>query len=180
MNKIIVILLLITTLFYAQSPISNGTYSVGGNVSYSSITGDLVSNRYNVFSLAPNGGYFFIDNFYTGASLLYIYESSNDFSSNTYGIGPSIRYYIDVDKLKPFLGMEYLYKIRISGDDPDENSYNTFSISAGADYFITNYFALEGILNYRFMSNAFEDGFSSASYKSEEFNIGFGVKFFIH
>ena len=181
MEKVIVItLFLFLSSVYAQSPVSEGTYTVGGNISFTSTSDSHSSENHNNLIISPNLGYFFIDNIYTGTSILYSYQSSGDFSATTYGFGPTIRYYFDVERVKPFLGLEYVYSFRSSGDDPDENTQTTFTISGGVDYFVTNYFAIEGSVNYSFINYNFDDGHTSSDNDMNQLNIGIGAKYFIH
>ena len=90
MKKIIIISLFIfSSALLAQSPLVKGTYSIGGNISFSSSSEDGEDNSSSIFNVAPKIGYFFIDNIYTGSSLLYNYYSRGEHSNSTYGISNS-------------------------------------------------------------------------------------------
>lgn len=173
-------LLFISSIVFAQSPLNKGTYTVGGNISFSSYSQKNNSDNQNFLTVEPKLGYFFIDDFYTGTSLLLSYYSSGSYSSTTYGLGPIIRYYFDVENLKPFLGLEYVYSFMSNGDDSEKNTQTSFTMNAGIDYFITNYFALEGSINYSFINHDFTDGTGSSQLSSKLLNIGVGANYFIH
>jgi len=179
-RTIVVLFLILLTSVFAQSPVSKGTYTVGGNISYSSYSDDNSSSNNNYLIFSPNLGYFFVDNFYTGMSILYSYQSSGDYSSSTYGFGPILRYYFDVEKVKPFLGIEYTYSYRTSKDDPGDNKESMFTFGGGIDYFITNYFAIEGSVNYSIINHNYDDGINTIDFDSKLINVGIGAKYFIH
>lgn len=174
MKKVIIILLIIfLNTNYSQSPISNGTYSVGGNISFSSILQNKDSESEIYLSFAPRLGYFFIDNLYTGMSLIYNYRSSNNNNSSTYGIGPFARYYFDVDKIKPFLGFGIDYYYYNYDNLSDGDSQTSINLNGGIDYFITNYFALEAALNYNTTILSYSEN------NINQFNIAIGAAYFI-
>ena len=181
MKKFILIFFLVfCSSIFAQSPVSKGTYTVGGNIGFTSISEDGNSDTKTFFTFAPKLGYFFIDNFYTGTTLMYVYSSSGDFSNNTYGIGLVTRYYFSLEKIKPFLGLEYLYSIMTSNDSNDELTQTNFTMSVGLDYFITNYFALEGSINYTMTSHTFSYNSGINDINRKLFNIGIGANYFIN
>lgn len=183
MKKLFVLLLLlfISTSILAQSPLRKGTYTVGGNISFSSYSEDGNSGSTSFFSFAPNLGYFFADNFYTGLSLQYAHysASSGDFSNSFYGIGPAIRYYFSENNLKPFMGINYTYSKMTESNSDDENSQSDFTISGGINFFITNYFAMEGKISYGFLSRSYSSKEYSNNNKSKLINIGIGANYFI-
>lgn len=178
-KAIVVLLFLFLSNIYAQKALMKGAYTLGGNISYSSYSEEGDSENQNYFNFSPNVGYFFIDQFYTGIQLSYTYLSSGDYSSNTIGIGPEIRYYFILEKLNPFLGIGYSYNKSTSGDDDNENTNSTFTLSGGADYFVTDYFAIEGSIRYSFITYKFSSNNYSSKQNANQFVIGFGAKYFI-
>ena len=184
MKKLFVLsaLFFISTSILAQSPLRKGTYTVGGNISFSNYSEDGNSGSTSFFIFAPNLGYFFVNNFYTGLSLQYTHysASSGDFSNSSYGLGPAIRYYFSKNNLKPFLGINYTYSKTTESNSDDENSQSDFTVSSGINFFVTNYFALEGKISYSFLSrNSSSTGYSN-TVKSKLLNIGIGANYFIN
>ena len=89
-----------------------------------------------------------------------------------------LKYFFDAnDKLKPFLGLSYYYSVM--GSESDIVSSN-ISISGGVDLFITNSFALEGSVNYRFVRYDLPKDYYPNDQDSKRFSIGIGVNYFIH
>ena len=82
---ILSILLFFSVNISAQSLLRNGTYSISGSISYSSISNDNSSYTRSVFTFNPNVGYFFYNNFYTALSLDFSYVSDGIVSRTSYG-----------------------------------------------------------------------------------------------
>jgi opacity protein-like surface antigen len=157
-----------------------GSYTVGGNIGFSTYSQDDDPENQTYFYFMPNVGYFFIDQLYTGLELEYLHISAGDYSSSTIGFGPEVRYYFIVDKINPFLGLRYTYSKSTSGSSDAENTNDKFTMSAGVDYFVTDFFALEAVLNYSLLNYDFtsSDG-NNTGIDATEFNINIGAKYFI-
>ena len=95
MKKItpLIVLLLITTNVYAESPTDKGVYRLGGSINYVHVDSDDESDR-STFSFSPSLQYFIYDNVAVGASLAYGKTSEDSYDGESYGIGPILRYYI--------------------------------------------------------------------------------------
>ncbi len=179
MKKILVLVIIVfSTAMFAQSSVLEGTYTIGGNFSFNSESVNGESSGYTSLSFSPSLGYFFTDYFYTGISLSYLYSSGSNYSNNNYGFGPSLRYYLSKNQISPFFGFSFLYNLSNS-DSGSEADYSSFTSSLGVDYFVTNFLAIEGTINYSFnnRSTSFEN--YSHSTGSKAFNITFGAKYFI-
>lgn len=179
MKKLIAISFFVfVTNIFPQSALSKGSYTLGGNVGFSSTSMDGSSESQSYFYFNPSCGYFFIDNFYTGLSLSYTHTSLGNATNNALGIGPSIRYYFSAEKLNPFLGLSYTYNKTTNGNYDYTNT--NFMLSGGADYFVNSYFAIEGSINYSFINYKYPQGYYiNNEAKGTIFNLGFGVKYFI-
>lgn len=180
MKKVIVVLLFaFAVTVMAQSPISQGSVSLGGTASFSSQSYDYSSADHTTLILNPKAGYFFVDHLYAALSVNYIHWSSGNAQSDIYGMGPVIRYYFDVDKVKPFLGVGYNFMSQTITSDPGVYTTNEFIISGGMDFFVTRSLALEGSLNYSFISYK-----ATASrldpMKSKLFRVDVGFNYFIY
>ncbi len=179
--KALVILIFVTVLTsnsFSQSAVTQGSYSISGNISFSSMTTENRSGSISEFTFNPSVGYFFIDNLFTGFSVLYHSISSGDYSNSNYGFGPSIRYFFDAsDKLKPFLGLGYYYSMVDSDDDV---TANTVILSGGIDLFVTKSFAIEGSVNYSTGVYDYPAGTYGDDPTIEVISIGLGVNYFIH
>jgi opacity protein-like surface antigen len=184
MKKLIVVLLFVftTSFINGQSPISKGTFTIGGDVSFSSQSFDNVSNNMTVLTINPKVGFFFFDNIYSAISIDYKHQSMGYFSYNLLGVGPEVRYYFDLERVKPFAGLGFTYYEQTSGDS---NNYKTttsvFTLSGGVNFFLTNYFALETSINYSFINYNNPSGlYINNSDQSKLFQIAIGVNYFIN
>jgi opacity protein-like surface antigen len=179
MKKIVILIVLVSSYVFAQQGIMKGSYTVGGNIGFSSYSEDGNSNNQTRFVFMPNVGYFFIDQLYAGLQLQYIHASSGDLSGNTFGIGPELRYYFLLDKLTPYLGISYTYSKDTFDDEDLESTYSSFTMSGGVDYFVTDFFALEASLNYSLTNFDYTTNNNSSGIDATEFNLNIGAKYFI-
>ena len=182
MKKVIVVLMvfLIQSLLYAQSPISKGSISLGGSISYTSQSYENSEYTHSTFIFNPKVGYFFIDNFYTALSLSYVHlKSGGGSNSDVYGFGPTIRHYFDAGKIKPFMGLGYNYITQSNISDNGNYITNEFIISTGMDFFIIDALALETSVNYSFTSYKFS-GSRLPPQESKVFRIDIGLNYFIY
>ena len=80
--KIIIMLLficVITSNGFSQTALSKGSYSIYGNISFSSTTTENRSGSVNEFTFNPSFGYFFVDNLFVGISVMYHSVSSGNY-----------------------------------------------------------------------------------------------------
>ena len=168
---------LISSILPAQSAVSKGTYTIGGNINYSS-----TSNSSSTFTANPSFGYFIIDNFYTAVSLSYEHSSYSSTKFDMYGFGPSIRYYAHTDGVVPFLGasFNYLWE-KYSTVGYDKITVTQLKFAGGLSYFVTEYFAVESTINYSFMNYNYPPGlYIGVSKDAAQFEIGVGASYYIH
>ena len=177
---VVVILLCLTTVIPAQSPIERGSYTINGSITYSSESYNNISSSYSIFIFNPQFGYFFVDKLYTAVSLTLRSYSSGGTSTTLYGIGPSFRYYFDNNKVKPFAGAAFNYLVQSTGGESNSSTNTEFKLTGGLDYFISSDVALEATINYSFIHFSYPGGYySSDSYSSKLFQLGIGVNYFI-
>ncbi len=173
----VVFLLVFSSVYFAQSPVSKGVYTIGGNISFSSVNNEENNNTKTFFTFAPRVGYFFINNFYSAINVRYNYWSDNDESQSSYGIGPAVRYFLDASSnIKPFLGFGFDYYIY----DGANLTQTTISFETGVDFFITRYFAIEGNINYSITNQKTDSDLYSNESKRNIFSILFGANYFIN
>ncbi len=174
---------LFSSIIYAQTYIPKGTYTINGNISYTNQIYDNNNVSVELFTFNPQFGYFFFDNFYTALSLSYIHSKSDNNKADNYGIGPAIRYYFNSKKLKPFLGISYMFEEQIRNPYNLKTTSNEWKLTGGADYFVTNNFALEASINISFINYNYNFGTALNPLngtRSEIFQLGIGVNYFIN
>ena len=188
MKKMILltVLLLITTSVYAESPTDKGVYSLGGSISYqdrdvsysySDLDGVDIDSDYNTFLFSPSFRYFIFDNVALGASFMYE-KTSGYLDSKSYGIGPTLRYYLPYKTANPFFEVGYTYlktKVEHSIFSPKTTS-NDYSIGFGLDYFISRNVSIEPKINYSWRD------YKTDSRDSDEktLYVGIGINLFIY
>ena len=173
---------LITTILSAQSAVSKGIYTVGGSLSYTTVSFENSSQANSTFSVNPVFGYFFLDNFYTAISLDYEHRSYGSIKQDMYGFGPSIRYYAHTEKVVPFIGASYnFYWQDVSSSGGDKATSTELMFTGGLDYFITDYFAIESTINYSLFNFKYPPGFyTNNAVKAWQFKVGIGASYYIH
>ncbi len=183
MKKLFVVLVVVffQTVISAQSPIGKGSVTLGGSISYSSQSYEKLEDNTTVFTFNPQAGYFFVDNFYTAISIKYERYSMGKSNSTSLGLGPAIRYYFDLEKIKPFAGLAYSYNEQTYSSTNDKIKSTELKLTGGINFFVTNYFALEASINYSFIDYTLPSGmyFYDKS-KSNVFQIAVGVNYFIY
>ena len=94
MRKIILVAFLAVATQIVNAQITQGNWMLGGNVSFSSLKENGISGNASYFSVAPNVGYFFIDQFAGGIrSNISSSKNQGDDKYTDILIGPFARYY---------------------------------------------------------------------------------------
>lgn len=166
----------------AQSNIHQGNWMVGGDASLKYYkNGDY---RNTLVSVAPNVGYFFIDNFAGGLRLdlssnteKYSGTTTDKSTSFNYEVAPFVRYYFlpSTQKVNIFADGQFGFgelKTKINNNAQVKNNFNEFTIAAGPAFFLTPSTALEMTL-----------GWNSIKYKGNDDRQGtlaLSVGFQIH
>lgn len=181
MKKIFALLALLQLTIFAQSPIGKGSMTVGGTISFSSQSFDNASESSKIFTFNPIVGYFFFDNFYSALSINYNHHSFGSNSSDNIGVGPAIRYYFSLEKIKPFIGLGFTYYQQTNSSNNDKNTATETKLSGGVNFFLTEYFALESSINYSFVNYNYPSGlYLNGMDKSKLFQIAIGANYFIY
>lgn len=180
---LIIIFIFISNLSWSQSTIEKGTISLNGNISFTSNYEEGDGLNSTIFIFNPRFDYFIIDNLSLGLMLNYQNISFGPSDNSSWGIGPSARYYFDVQVVKPFLGIGYSFAQQNLSND-DNIKQNNIILNLGADYFLTNDVALETIISYTFMNykypQSYNTFYSDLEGQRKTLSIGLGVNVFIH
>ncbi len=182
MKKLFVILVVVLwqNVIIAQSPVGKGSFTFGGSISYSSQSYEKLADNTTVFTFNPQAGYFFVDNFYTAISINYEHYSNGSSNSTRLGIGPTIRYYFDLENIKPFAGLSYSYNEQRYSSINDKLKSTEFKLTGGINFFVTSYFALETSINYSFINYSLPSGmYYYDRSKSNIFQVAVGANYFI-
>lgn len=179
MKKVFFIALCVMTASTAFSQINKGQWMVGGNASFSSSKFEDADNTTNTYQLAPNAGYFFINNLVGGFRINLSGTKTEtelgDFKSSSVLVSPFVRYYFlpAAEKINVFADLGYGFgseKAEIGNND-ETASVSGFSIAAGPAIFITPNTALELTVGYN--SLKYED--VSERYNTLQVGVGFQI-----
>lgn len=165
------LLIFIVVAANLSAQIQKGVVLFGGTMGFNSTGSD--GAHITSINVSPSAGFFISDRFAIGSSLDFVLVSSDGESSTSFGLVPFARYYFNDSGTSRFFGQA---KIGIQTGDTDffaESTAWTFGIGVGADFFINDYVAIEGLLGYqRLQYPEYEAGFNN-------FGLNFGVAAFI-
>lgn len=225
MKKIVGIIIILFAFMLpnpAQSQVEKGKFLLGASSDFTVLFNNSKSETIldgtttessdqgsTQFGLTPTVGYFLLDGFSAGlfmnldiSNLNYDYEMEdgsieNLGSNNTsFSIGPFVRYYIAMEKVKPFaqakLGfgssnlkydmVDYDYtdpfnpKVIISERESKSNLSN-WGIGAGAAFFITGNISVDVMLGYNSDKNTRKSEDNDMEYKTTTGGFGLNVGF---
>jgi hypothetical protein len=174
MKKIVLgILSVITMSLAANAQTDKGDWMVGGNMTINTTSGN------SQFTLNPNAGYFFANNFAAGANVLLSFGKFDQTKSSAFGIGPFARYYFNVkdEHFKPLVHVGFDISSRTDKGPNYKDSYTVTElfVGGGAAYFINQNVALEGLAGY---NNSKVENFSGQG--GFQFRLGFQVHLLGH
>jgi outer membrane protein len=183
MKKLIIALLMLLTSATTYAQFNKGRMLVGGQLSLNTTSPDADYKGVS-FSLAPQFGYFVVNNFAVGAGINYsAQKNKSDYSSyfsTSLQFQPFVRYYF-----KPGIFVHGSYGIGAGRTEftSDNVSYNLYSWTAAAGYaiFLNDHVAIEPMLGYKWdtLNEKATDGqkiSSSALYFQVGFQIYLGRK----
>jgi outer membrane protein len=133
----------------AQSQTEQGRWLIGGNAGFNNRSVD--GNGITTFTLSPNVGYFVIDNLAVGGQLLLeeTQSAKGGFNDKTsFGFTPFVRYYFADAGPARFFGQGRIGFGTEKFANIDAESYFTFGLGAGVDFFLNDNVALEAFLGY--------------------------------
>lgn len=163
MKKITILFIAMCTTFGVYAQFNQGRMMIGGSVAFNAVTNKyksdgttITTGKQTSFSLAPQFGYFVIDNLAVGAALelgLSKYkDEDSDYESNSTSIQiqPIVRYYLPQGI---FFQGQFGFgtgKDKTDNGNIDEDKYNitSWGLSAGYAYFLNDNVSIEPQLGY--------------------------------
>lgn len=175
MKKITILVIAICATFGAYAQFNQGRMLAGGTVEFQTSTSKykndattVTTGRNTNFSLAPQFGYFIIDNLAVGAALDLALSKWNpengdgESTGTSIALQPLVRYYLPQGVF--FQGQFGIgsAKYKSDGFNNTEEKYNTLSwaLSAGYALFLNDFVAVEPQI-----------GYGSVRYKEKDSNI---------
>jgi len=183
---VLYILFLLSISISAQVKTFKGCYSIGGSISYYERSYKYPEAKESVFEFRPNIGYFFIDNLYTSISVNYTNDQDLQYPKMSWSFGPEIRYYYQLDRIVPFVGVNYMLrfedlKFKYSG----WNNAKEINFLGGVNYFLSSSIAIEVSMIYSIIFAEYgcgPDENCDPTYlkESNAIKLGLGVNYFLN
>jgi hypothetical protein len=173
MKKIVFAISLLTFTATSFSQINKGQWLVGGSASLDFTKyGSDDDSKVTTFSLAPDAGYFFINNFAGGARVSFTsLKPKGEDASTSFLFAPFARYYFlpSSQKINVFADASYGFG---SVKDGESDGMNQFAFAAGPAVFLSPNTALEFTLQY---TSAGGDAYGDDRLNNFGLNVGFQV-----
>jgi hypothetical protein len=138
-------LFIITCTSLAQT--HKGDWLVGGNLTINTTSGN------SEFNLMPSAGYFVANGLAVGGEIIVDFGKSGDLKNTAFGIGPFLRYYIDLkntEMIKPLLTTSFDIATQTTSFNGSKtsNTLTSFFIGGGCAFFINHNVAIDAIAGY--------------------------------
>jgi len=168
MKKYLILLALLTGVYYGNAQTSMNDWMVGGNFRLNT------TDNNTQIAFTPNAGIFITDNFAFGGNIAVSYSKSGNNKYTAFGIGPFMRYYFttETQAVRPILhgSFNFLSNKQKIGSLSSTNSGTNFFVGGGAAMFISKNVSIDALMGYdrtKYKNFNGSGGFA--------FNIGFQV-----
>jgi hypothetical protein len=178
--KIFICLLFISGTLFSQGMTSEGKFTLGGKLSFSSVNNGGQSAT--ELDLSPNVSMFVSDNVELGMSLTLLHQNWQSYSSQTqYGAGPYLNVYLTSNHTQPFVGIAYNYLNYAGGSYNQDNAVSKYTVQAGVSVPLNDHVALQPVLQYSFYKQPTMNYYYSdtSSNTVTTFLVGIGIKAFL-
>jgi len=173
-------------------PIDKGSKLISGSFAFTSAGGDLYNNskdeRETVILLNGSFGYFVSQGFNLGGKILFNRQAQGDYSSTTWGIGPSLSYFFgdENSKVYPFIGITFIYN-KTTVKDKYSSGYYTqtmeydydgtnLAFGGGVCYMLSSAVGIFTELNYQIDNMSYEGN----SVSGNKINLMIGINAFLY
>jgi len=167
-----IVALVVASASAAQSQTEQGRFLIGGNAGFNNRS--VNGNGITTFNMSPNVGYFIIDNLAIGAQLQLTVRSGegDSIDETSFGLTPFVRYYFADAGPARFFGQGRIGFGSVEFAN-NADSYFTFGLGAGVDFFLNDNVALEAFLGYD------NRKLQEANDPANNFGLNIGVQAFI-
>ncbi len=177
-------LMMLTQITLAQTSQGNLMLGGTGNIGLQDIGNDNGGGSTFGISIAPNVGYFVIDNLAVGGSLGLGFASNDAGNVSVFSFIPFARYYFNItdSKIKPFATAGAGYSRTKSNPDVGTESTASgfvFFIGPGATYFLNENVGIDAILQFTRNSITSEFGGFETDINSSDLSLQIGFQIFL-
>jgi hypothetical protein len=178
--KIFLCLLFISRTLFSQGMTSEGKFTLGGKISFSSVNNGGHSST--ELDLSPNVSMFVGDNLELGMSLTLVHQNWQLYSSQTqYGAGPYLNLYLTSNHTQPFVGIAYNYLNNAGVPFSQDDAVNRYTVQAGVSVPLNDNVALQPVIQYSFYKQAANSDYYSYTNSNTVTTllVGIGIKAFL-
>jgi hypothetical protein len=180
--KLIKHLFIATILFTlsAHSQITKGNWMVGGSGSFTNYKSTYPDNNTKstqagyALDLAPNVGYFVVDNFSIGSIVGFSFNNPSGSANNSlsFGLAPFVRYYFRKSEkiINPFLQASYGFNISRNQIQEGNRKSSDYRLKGGTAFFLNSSVALEISIEYNSAINNYNN------FQYDNFTTGVGLQ----
>lgn len=176
MKKILLLLIASNLSLLSFTQITKNNWLVGGNGSFSSTKSESssISNSSRTYwRIEPHSGYFFVDKFAAGVSVLFNHENTSigtvSSKQTYYSVGPFARYYFLPADRQVNIFSEGSYQHLVL--NPGKYGSNSYNLLLGSAVFFNNCVGLEFTTGYSITNNSKSD----LKYKIIQVGIGLQI-----
>jgi outer membrane protein W len=146
MRKMLLFILMITSVAALEAQTNRGDWMVGGNLRINTTESN------NEVTFQPMAGYFFAKSFAAGSEFKLSFSKFGSEKSTSIGLGPFARYYFNLNNssFKPLVHSSFTFESVTTRQNSikNRNTVTSLFIGAGAAYFINENVAIEAIAGY--------------------------------
>ena len=146
-----------------------------------------IKDNHTSFSINPKAGYFIKNRIGVGGMIDFSasklkYDSGDEYNSTSFIIGPFARYYVEYGSIIPFaevgVGVGSEKQVQKSAEFTSESKHSQthVTLGAGADLFLNEFVALEGMIQYFWRKQKpTSEGATGSGHASSGINVNVGL-----
>ncbi len=185
------ILLLAGAVMAAETPVDKGSMILGGTAYFTGQSGDWYENAdgdgVTTIGFVPSVGYFVAPSIMIGGEIQFINLSQGDYKMTTFGIGPTVGYYFNLDATRteakgaiyPYIKGFFIYGQQKYDDGTDDYTTDlmAFGAQGGGGFMLANAIGLGASV--KFQSDSYKPEGADESISGTTLQVGVGITAFL-
>lgn len=185
------ILLLAGAVMAADNPVDKGSMILGGTAYFTGQSGDWYENAdgdgVTTIGFVPSVGYFIAPSIMIGGEIQFINWSQGDYKTTTFGIGPAVGYYFNLDATRteakgaiyPYIKGFFIYGQRKDDDGTNEATTDlmAFGAQGGGVFMLSNAVGVNASV--KFQSDSYKPDGADESISGTTLEVGAGITAFL-